>query len=120
MWQLVAAEAPAQDSNVTLILGIVGSVSLVLVAVVGGVFSLLTAKQNRTSASPPAPVPTTPVDLEAVMTRLARHGERLAVLEHRAEDADARDEVQDRRLDRHDELLDDDSNPRWRHLHDRD
>lgn len=77
-----------------------------LVAVATGVFSLLSARANRTAPAPPPPTP----ELNGV----GALRERIAVLERRADDADDRDEMQDRRLDQIEDRLDLD-NPRWGH-----
>lgn len=96
MWRLVApyaADLPEQQSNgqlPVLIFGLLGTV----VVVVGTVLvALINSRANRTTASPPAPTP-----VGALGDQDGRAGERIAVLEHRAEDSDERDEMQDRRL----------------------
>lgn len=100
MW-LLAADAPAsQDSHTAIILGVIALLTGVLVAVVGGIFSLLSARASRSSLPP-------------LLDDVPLH-ERVAVLERRADDADDRDETQDRRLDQHERVLDID-NPDWRH-----
>lgn len=110
MWHLAAAEQTAnQDGQTAIILGVIGLLTAVLVAVATGVFTLLSAKAGRTAPAPPPPV-TNVVDGD--MAGLLR--ERVAVLEDRADDSDDRDAVQDRRLDqleRHADL----DNPEWRH-----
>lgn len=99
MW-LFAAETPAQDSQTAIILGVIGLLTAVLVAVATGVFSVMSARASRNAAAnPPDTIPL---------------HERVAVLERRADDADERDETQDRRLDQHERVLDLD-NPNWRH-----
>lgn len=107
---MVEAEAPISgDPQTAIILAVLGLLGLVLVAVVTGVFSLMSARANRVTPSLPAPVPTV---TEHVLY------ERVAVLERRADDSDERDEVQDRRLDQHERALDIDSVD-WRHRDDR-
>ena len=100
MWlvgDLLAAEAPANDSLIVVVGGIVvaaiGAMGLVLTEVVKG-------RAGRTTPAPPgpAPQPQAPVNVELY--------ERTAVLSRRADDSDTRDDVQDRRHevseDRHD------------------
>lgn len=108
MWLAAAEESANQDAQTAIILGVIGLLTAVLVAVATGVFSLLSAKANRTAPAQPPSVNAAP-DLEVV----GNLRERVAVLERRADDADERDEVQDRRLDqieRHADL----DNPEWR------
>jgi hypothetical protein len=105
LW-LIAVDAPAPDSQTAIILGVIGLLTAVLVALATGVFSLLSARANRTEPAPPSPVPVPAGDHVLY--------ERIAVLERRADDSDERDEVQDRRLDQVERRLDID-NPEWRH-----
>jgi hypothetical protein len=79
VWLL--AESAPSDSRTAIILAVIGLTTGVVVAVVTGVFALLTARTNRDAATVAAPV-TLPVE----------HGlyERVAVLERRADDADDR------------------------------
>lgn len=69
------------------------------------------AERNSTTASPPAP---------AAGGDVTRHAERIAVVEHRADDNDDRDDMQDRTLralDDRVELLEryhDHRDPNWR------
>lgn len=100
MWRLVApfaAELPEQQSNgqlPVLIFGLLGTVVVVLGTVL---VALINSRANRTTASPPSPAPAAAPD--------GRTSERVAVLEHRAEDSDDRDEMQDRKLENHDQRL---------------
>lgn len=113
MWLEAATEPANQDAQTAIILGVIGLLTAVLVAVATGVFSLLSAKANRTAPAPPPPTPAAPT-LDAV----GHLRERVAVLERRADDSDERDELQDRRLDQVEDHLDLD-NPRWRGPRDR-
>lgn len=110
MWHLAAEQQPGQDAQTAIILGVIGLLTAVLVAVATGVFTLLSARANRTAPAPPPPTATTSFDGEVV----GNLRERVAVLERRADDSDDRDEVQDRRLDQIEDRLDLD-NPRWGH-----
>jgi len=104
----MAADPPAsQDGQTAIILGVIGLLTAVLVAVATGVFSLLSARANRTAPAPPPP-------LLPESDAMGHVRERLAVLERRADDADDRDELQDRRLDQVERHLDLD-NPEYRH-----
>lgn len=85
MW-LTGAAAGAQDAQNQLVLSIVGVAGLLLVAIATGLFNVWAAKQARRSDQLP----------ENAQTLLF---ERTAVLSARADDSDARDETQDRRLD---------------------
>lgn len=95
MW-LTAASSEAQNA---LVLAIVGALSALLVAVIAGVFQFLSSRQPRRDAVP-----------ENQTTLLF---ERTAVLSDRIDDADERDQVQDRRLDVLERHLDLD-NTTWR------
>lgn len=113
MWHLVAAESPATaDGQTQIILAIIGLLSVVLVAAIGGLFSLLSARANRTEPAPPPPsaTPFPGIDLPF---RDYVVGE-LAVNRKRDDDSDERDEIQDRRLDQIERHLDLE-NPEWRH-----
>lgn len=93
MW-LFAAETPAPDSQTAIILGVIGLLTAVLVAVATGVFSVMSARANRTTSSPPAPVP--------AVSDIEMH-ERVAILEHRADSKDQADDVRDRWADAKDQ-----------------
>lgn len=99
MW-LTAADAPA-DSQTAIILGVIGLLTAVLVALATGVFSLLSARANRTEPAPPSPVPVPAGDHVLY--------ERIAVLERRADDSDERFDVMDHRLDKIEDQRDDPS-----------
>lgn len=103
MW-IFAADPPAQDSQTAIILGVIGLLTAVLVAVATGVFSVWSARANRTTSSPPAPVTS--------VSNVEMH-ERVAILEHRADAKDQADDVRDHRLDRIEDQLDPDDQ-RWR------
>lgn len=100
MW-LGATEPAASDAQTAIILAVIGLLSLVLVAVVTGIFSLLTAKANRTSPAPPQSG-TPPQDL-AFRDHVI--GE-LAVGRQRDDDNDDRDDVQDHELRNQRDVLD--------------
>lgn len=102
MWLAVADSPAGQDAQTAIVLGVIGLLTAVLVAVATGVFSVLTARANRTT-----PAPVSPMGDHTLF-------ERVAVLERRADDSDERDEVQDRRLDQLERAADLD-NPDWRH-----
>lgn len=105
MWALVAAEQPAgQDSQTQIILAIIGLLSLVLVAATGGLFSLLTAKANRTSPAPPPPTASSSPGVDLAFRDFVV-GE-LAVNRKRDDDNDERDDVQDRELRDQRDVLD--------------
>lgn len=99
MWLLVAAEtsAPAGVSD-QLIIVVGGVITAAIVALGGVLVAIVNSRANRTSASPPAP--------NADQTSNHELYERTAVLSRRADDADDRDEVQDRRLERIERRLD--------------
>ena len=104
MWLLAAIDQqPAQDSQTAIILGVIGLLTAVLVAVATGIFSVLSARANRTSPSPPTPAPEPSVDLAF---RDYVVGE-LAVGRQRDDDSDERDDMQDRALAHHGDQLDD-------------
>ena len=115
MWLLAAVDPPADTGDQTaIILGVVGALSLVLVAAVSGIFALLTAKANRTApAPPPAPAAGDAAPGADLTFRDYVIGE-LAVGRRRDDDGDERDDIQDRRLDQIERRLDLD-NPEWRH-----
>lgn len=106
-WGLLAAEAPVEAGVSDQLIVMIGGIA---VAAIGAIATVLVALVNSRSKTTPSPPP--PSDGGHVVY------ERLAVLERRADDADERDEVQDRRLDQVEDVLDVD-NPRWAHLRDR-
>jgi Na+/glutamate symporter len=97
------AGAASQDAQNALVLAIVAAVAGLLVAICTGIFQVWAAKQNHSNQIP-----------ENAQTMLF---ERTAVLSSRADDADDRDEAQDRRLDVIERHLDLD-NINWRVGHD--
>jgi hypothetical protein len=101
LW-LTAADAPAPDSQTAIILGVIGLLTAVLVAVVTGVFMLLSARANRTEPAPPASTPNASADLAF---RDYVVGE-LAVNRKRDDDNDERDDLQDHELRDQREVLD--------------
>lgn len=110
MWSTLAAEAGADPSGSLII-----AVFVFLGVVVTALGTVVVAFINSRAASRTAPSPPPPAGPGSVDARLT---ERIAVLEHRADDGDERNEVQDRRLDQIEDVLDVD-NPRWAHLRDR-
>lgn len=104
MWLSAAASTTpsAPDSQTAIILGIVTLLSAVLVAIIAGVFQVLSSKAGRVDPSPPSPSGLSDVEIH----------ERVAILEHRADAKDEADDVRDRRLDVVEDRLDLD-NPRW-------
>ena len=103
MW-LSAASTGGQDAQNALVLSIVGAAGLLLVAIATGLFQVWAAKQSRSGSQVP----------ESAQTLLF---ERTAVLSARADDADDRDVLQDRRLDQIERHLDL-QNVNWRFTHD--
>lgn len=105
----MAAEAPATGGNDALLVMIGG----IVVAALGAAATVLVAAINSRSGKPPAlpqPTPAPTADMahrDYVVGRLAVHDQRL-------DDGDERDEIQDRRLDQLERVLDLD-NPSWRH-----
>ena len=85
MWLL--AEGTPSDSRTAIVLAVIGLTTGVMVAVVTGIFALLSARANRNAAAV-APVP---LPVEHILY------ERVAVLERRADDTDDR-------LDRHERM----------------
>lgn len=112
MWLVAAAEPTSQGDSNAIILGVVAGLTAILVAAVTGIFALLTAKANRTSPAPPPPT-TGQTGGTDLAFRDYVVGE-LAVNRKRDDDADERDEIQDRRLDQIERHLDLE-NPEWRH-----
>lgn len=110
MW-LVAVETPSEDPRTAVTLALIGLLSAMGVALVGGVFSWLVARANKTK--PTADAATPPVAGMDLGFRDYLVGE-LAVARRRDDDNDERDDVQDRRLDQIERYLDLD-NPEWRH-----
>lgn len=105
MWLAAAADPPTEVSHalITAVLAFAG----VVATVTGGVIVALINRNAKVQPSPPAP--TAHPDEADIKVR-----ERVAILERRADDADDRDEMQDRRLDQLERHLDVD-NPEWRH-----
>ena len=83
MWLIAASAVPSEA-----LIYAVGTLLGVVVTTVGLILvQAMKSRADRTTASPPSPV---------ADTRLA---ERVAVLEHRADDSDTRDDMQDRAID---------------------
>lgn len=104
MWLVEAVEPASGDGQTAIILGIIALLTAVGVAVVTGLFSLLSAKANRTTAAPPsaAATPASSVDLafrDSVVGQLAR-------CDQRHNDSDERDDIQDRELRNQRDTLD--------------
>lgn len=92
MWLVAAETTPSVDGQTQIILAVIGLLSVVLVTALGGLFTLLTARANRTSpAQPPATQPQGDLQWRDYVV-----GE-LAVNRRRDDDNDERDDVQDRR-----------------------
>lgn len=100
---ILAAETPPAGVSDQLIIMVGGVITAAIVAL-GGVLVAIVNSRNRTTSSPPAPG--TSADEHVLY-------ERTAVLARRADDADERFEVMDRRLDQVERLLDR-SDPDWR------
>lgn len=106
-----ASEVPVGGGNDAL-LALIGGIA---VAVIGGATTVLVASINsrntKTAPSPPAPSGAGSGGDMAFRDFVV--GE-LAVARRRDDDGDERDEIQDRRLDQIERVLDLD-NPEWRH-----
>lgn len=98
----MAAEADS-SGNAQLVIAVFALLGVVITAL-GGVAVALINSRNKATADPPAA--TLPLETRAY--------ERIAVVERRMDDNDDRDEVQDRRIDQIERVLDLD-NPEWRH-----
>jgi hypothetical protein len=103
LWLLVAAEAPAPAGVSDQLIIMVGGVITAAIVALGGVLVAIVNSRSKAAAPPPP----TSIDEHVLY-------ERTAVLARRADDSDERDEVQDRRLDQLERVLDLD-NPEWRH-----
>lgn len=101
----LAADTPPSGLSDQLIIMVGGVITAAIVALGGVLVAIVNSRSGKTTPSPPAP---TSADEHVLY-------ERTAVLARRADDADERDEVQDRRLDQLERRLDLD-NPEWRHL----
>jgi hypothetical protein len=118
LW-LTAAENPPDDSRTAVTLAVIGLLSALGVALVGGLFSWLIARQNK-AAKAADPQPATPVAVMDLSFRDYLVGE-LAKGEQRDDNNDGRDDTQDRlifsnvrRIDQIEWYLDL-TNPEWRH-----
>jgi hypothetical protein len=101
-----AAEAPTQSGvSDQLIIMIGGVVTAAIVALGGVLVAIVNRGGAKTAPSPPGPMVAPGSDHVLY--------ERTAVLTQRADDNDERDDVQDRRLDQIERVLDLD-NPEWR------
>lgn len=109
MW-LTAADSSSQDSQTAIILGVIGLLTAVIVAVVAGVFQVLSQRASRTTPSPPPPNSSPPLFDQGFRDHVV--GE-LAVARQRDDDNDERDDVQDHRIEAIERHLDLD-NPHWR------
>lgn len=98
-----AAGATPAGVNDQLIIVVGGVITAAIVALGGVLVAIVNSRGNRTTPSPPPP---TSVDEHVLY-------ERTAVLARRADDSDERFEVQDRRLDQLERVLDLDD-PKWR------
>lgn len=102
-----AADGPSGSGTDQLII-ILGGIIVAAITAGGTVLvAVVNARTNRTAPSPPSPTSAPPT-----ADALTMH-EDIAVLRYRADDADERDEIQDRRLDQLERHLDME-NPRWR------
>lgn len=116
MWHiggLVAAssEVPASGGSDSLLVVIGG----IVVAGIGAAATVLVAAINsRNSKTTPSPPPPTATGVGVDQTFRDFVIGKLAVHDQRLDDADERDEVQDRRHDQVERVLDLD-NPQWRH-----
>jgi hypothetical protein len=118
LW-LVAVETPSEDPRTAVTLAVIGLLSAMGVALVGGVFSWLIARQvkARSTADQQPAAPAAGVDLTFRDFVVAE----LAVARERDDNNDQRDDVQDRRHDATERRLDafewylDLTNPEWRH-----
>lgn len=108
-----ATEIPATGGNDALLALIGGIIIAAIGAAATVIVAAINTRNNRTAPSPPAPDGTPDVPFRDFVV-----GE-LAVGRRRADDADERDEVQDRRLDQIERALDID-NTTWRHPSDDD
>lgn len=102
-WASAAETTTQTGASDQLIIVIGGVVTAAIVALGGVLVAIVNRGGGKTVASPPT---------AAVNGDHALY-ERTAVLARRADDADERDEVQDRRLDQIERVLDLD-NPEWR------
>lgn len=104
----VAADT-ASSGNDQLVI-ILGGILVAAITAGGTVLvAMVNSRANRTTPSPPSPSGEAAAGVE-----LAHVREELAVLRYRADDSDERDEMQDRRLDQIERVLDIE-NPNWRH-----
>lgn len=90
MWIHLVADAPAADQSQPIVVALISALGGVLVAVVGALVSMA-RRENRGEQGPGIPT----------------LGERVAVLERRADDNDDRDDVQDRQLERESRRMED-------------
>lgn len=105
MWLVEAVEPASANDQTAIILAIIGLLTAVLVSIVTGLFSQMSAKANRTEPAPPssAPAPAPGVDLpfrDWVVGQIGRG-------EQRDDDNDERDDIQDRELRDQRNVLDD-------------
>lgn len=105
MWLGAAADAATTGSN-EIVIAVTGVLVAVVTAAAGVVVALINSKKSATTPSPPSAEDHD----DWIFAR-----ERIAVLDQRADDADLRSEIQDRRLDQIERHLDLDR-PEWRHF----
>ena len=104
---VAAADTPPAGVSDQIII-IIGGIVVAAITALGGVLvAVVNSRTNRTTASPPSPTPAPGSDHVLF--------ERTAVLARRADDGDERDELQDRRIDQIERVLDL-GNPDWRRL----
>jgi len=106
LWQqIVAADVPATTGVSDQLVIMVGGVITAAIVALGGVLvAVVNSRASKTTPSPPAPHPE---GADHVLY------ERTAVLGRRADDADDRFEMMDRRVDQIERRLDLDD-PKWR------
>lgn len=110
MWLtgVLAAEVPASGGSSDQLLVMIGGIVVAALGTIGAVAVAAINNRNKTAPSPPAALsPASDLAWRDYVT-----GE-LAVGRARADDSDERDEMQDRRLDHLERVLDR-SHPDWR------
>jgi hypothetical protein len=105
LWLLVAPETAAiTGTSDQLIIMVGGVITAAIVALSGVLVAIVNSRANKTTPSPPAATAT---------TNEHELYERTAVLSRRMDDSDERDEIQDRRLEVIERVLDL-NNKQWR------
>lgn len=97
MWVVHAADVVSSDPSQPIVVALISALG----GVVTAAFAALVSLARRESKDPPA------------ASGIPSHGERIAVLERRAEDNDERDDIQDHRLETIERALDR-NHPDWR------